>query len=154
MQFRCINTRAALRFAGLFSSPRVGHSYLSLTSTAAALVGRKLPILPQFHTTKARGAAALFSAITTKCSLADGAVELQIKVSGMVCDGCSGRVEETLKAAPGVKTASVDLEKGMATITVDAGNQVDALFSVCLKLCEAVNAIGFEAEPHFAEAKE
>lgn len=71
----------------------------------------------------------------------------------MVCDGCSGRVEETLKAAPGVKTASVDLEKGMATITVDAGNQVDAL-SVCLKLCEAINAIGFEAETHFAEVKE
>lgn len=63
-----------------------------------------------------------------------------IKVGGMVCDGCSSRVEAALKAAPGVASASVDLEKGVATVVVvgPAGATAAALVAL-------IEGLGFEA---------
>jgi copper chaperone CopZ len=79
----------------------------------------------------------------------DGCVELTLKVSGMVCDGCSSRVEEALKKAAGVKAAAVDLERGVATVQVEAADQI-AAFNALPALIETVSGLGFEAEPHFA----
>lgn len=66
----------------------------------------------------------------------------------MVCDGCSSRVLEVLQKMPGVKSANVDLEKGLATVQVEAASQIDA-FNTVPQLIEAVVALGFEAQPHF-----
>ncbi|KAI3426478.1 hypothetical protein D9Q98_008844 [Chlorella vulgaris] len=78
----------------------------------------------------------------------DGVMEVQLKVGGMVCDGCSSRVEEMLQTMAGVKKAHVDLEKGVATVQVDADSQIDALKAL-EPLAEAIKALGFDAEPHF-----
>ena len=42
----------------------------------------------------------------------------------------------------------VDLEKGLATVTVEAGSQAEA----AQPLVEAVKDLGFDAEPHSAAA--
>ncbi len=47
----------------------------------------------------------------------------------------------------GVKDARVSHESGMATIQVDAANLLDAWNQVP-KLVEAVNALGFKADPY------
>lgn len=75
-----------------------------------------------------------------------GGVKLEIKVEGMMCGGCSSRVEETLKALAGVKGVSVDLESKLATIQVDAGSQGDAK-SLLAGFVKAIQDLGFEAEP-------
>eukprot|EP00887_Chlorella_sp_A99_P007442 scaffold2.g7442.t1 len=74
-------------------------------------------------------------------------MEVEIKVDGMVCDSCSSRVQETLEKVPGVKKVHVDLEKGLASVEVEAASQVDA-FNALPKLVEAVAALGFEACPN------
>jgi len=66
----------------------------------------------------------------------------------MVCDGCSSRVLEALQKVPGVKKVDVDLDKGLATIEVEAASQTDAL-NAMPKLIDTVKDLGFEAEPHF-----
>lgn len=76
-------------------------------------------------------------------------VELQIKVDGMVCSGCSDRVLEALQKCDGVKNVAVDLESGLATIVLSAASQVEA-FNALPKLMDIVNELGFEAQPHFA----
>ena len=40
---------------------------------------------------------------THACCCIAGLVEVMLKVDGMVCDGCSSRVEETLQKMAGVK---------------------------------------------------
>ncbi|EFN56470.1 hypothetical protein CHLNCDRAFT_145140 [Chlorella variabilis] len=85
------------------------------------------------------------------CSAAgDDVVEVQLKVDGMVCEGCSSRVEEALQKMAGVKKVQVDLEKGLATVQVEAASQIDA-FNAVQPLAEAIKGLGFEAEPHFGE---
>ena len=46
-----------------------------------------------------------------------------MKIEGMMCAHCSGRVEKALNALPGV-TATVDLEAGTASITGGAADDV------------------------------
>lgn len=43
-------------------------------------------------------------------------MERTMKIEGMMCAHCSGRVEKALNDLPGV-TASVNLEAGTATVT-------------------------------------
>jgi len=42
-----------------------------------------------------------------------------LKVDGMSCSMCSGKVEKALSEMPGVSSAEVDLKKGTATIMHD-----------------------------------
>lgn len=58
----------------------------------------------------------------------------------MVCDGCSGRVEAALKAAPGVASASVDLAAGTATVKPASSNG-----AMAAALVELIKGLGFEA---------
>ena len=58
----------------------------------------------------------------------------KFKVEGMACSHCSGRVEATIKALPGVEKVTVDLGTGTAVVE---GN-VDAA-----KVMEAVTAAGY-----------
>lgn len=66
----------------------------------------------------------------------------------MVCDGCSSRVEEALQKLPGVNKVVVDLDKGLATVEVQAATQMDA-FNAMPQMIETISSLGFEAQPHF-----
>ena len=46
-----------------------------------------------------------------------------VKIEGMMCAHCSGRVEKALNDLPGV-TAAVNLEAGTASVTGDAPDDV------------------------------
>lgn len=58
----------------------------------------------------------------------------KFKVEGMACSHCSGRVESTIKALPGVEKVTVDLGTGTAVVE---GN-IDVT-----KVTEAVTAAGY-----------
>ena len=45
-----------------------------------------------------------------------------VKIEGMMCAHCSGRVEKALNDLPGV-TAKVNLEAGTATVTGEASDE-------------------------------
>lgn len=93
--------------------------------------------------------------------------EIDLQVTGMVCDGCSSNVKNALAAAKGVSGVEVDLASGVATVQVQAENavrehaqlslsggehpptrsaQVDAV-RVAGDLAAAVKAAGFECSP-------
>ena len=57
-----------------------------------------------------------------------------IKIEGMMCAHCSGRVEKALNDLPGV-TATVDLEAGTASVAGDVSDEV---------LTEAVTGAGYQ----------
>ena len=62
------------------------------------------------------------------------AMTQKFKVEGMACSHCSGRVEATIKALPGVENVTVDLATGTAVVE---GNVDPA------KVAEAVSAAGY-----------
>lgn len=64
--------------------------------------------------------------------------EITLKVEGMSCGHCVGRVQKALADTPGVLEASVDLEQGRAT--VHAAGEVDAA-----QLISAVEKAGYTA---------
>ncbi len=68
---------------------------------------------------------------------AAGAVEL--KITGMTCTNCAQAVGRALRSCPGVASAEVDLDNGLAIVTGDAV-EVAAL-------CKAVEELGYGAEP-------
>ncbi len=47
-------------------------------------------------------------------------METVIKVNGMMCNHCKGRVESVCKAVPGATDAVVDLEKKQVTVQGNA----------------------------------
>ena len=57
--------------------------------------------------------------------------ELELKVTGMVCDGCSTAVRNVVAALGGVDDARVDLESGTACVVhrdrVEVGTILDAI---------------------------
>ncbi|WP_211289787.1 Copper-exporting P-type ATPase [Sporomusa silvacetica DSM 10669] len=59
-----------------------------------------------------------------------------IKIQGMACNGCRGKVERALQAIDGVTYASVDLAKKEAVVT---GSVAQA------ELIKVVTELGFEA---------
>ena len=62
---------------------------------------------------------------------------VELKIDGMSCEHCAGRVEKALKAVSGVTGAEVVLKPGSATVT---GHSVDVA-----DLLEAVDRVGFTA---------
>jgi len=65
---------------------------------------------------------------------------VELKIGGMTCASCVGRVERGLSAVPGVTRAAVNLATERATVTVVEGVVPDAA------LIAAVKATGYEAE--------
>ncbi|KAL4448127.1 hypothetical protein ABPG75_005346 [Micractinium tetrahymenae] len=116
---------------------------------AALRTGRLATVARRLGTV--HGAAVVCSAGGSSGSDGEGVMEVQLKVDGMVCDGCSSRVEETLAKMVGVKKVHVDLDKGLATVALEAASQMDA-FAAVQPLAEAIKGLGFDAEPHFGEA--
>lgn len=63
---------------------------------------------------------------------------VRLRVEGMTCGGCVGRVERALKAVPGVLSATVNLAAETAQVTAQAGVSADALVA-------AVAGAGYQA---------
>ncbi|KAI8467426.1 MAG: hypothetical protein J3K34DRAFT_430619 [Monoraphidium minutum] len=74
-------------------------------------------------------------------------VELEIKVEGMMCGGCSSRVTEALKALSKVRSVEVDLDSKLASVEVEAPSLMDAI-DMLPGFVQAIKDLGFEAEPH------
>jgi copper chaperone CopZ len=53
-----------------------------------------------------------------------------LKVEGMTCSHCVGRVQKALDTAPGVHAAKVDLDSGTAEITFGAETDPAKLIGV------------------------
>ncbi|AHF92391.1 copper-binding protein [Opitutaceae bacterium TAV5] len=51
---------------------------------------------------------------------------ITLKVTGMKCGGCSGRVKRALTALEGVTTAEVTLETGAVAVDFDAARTGEA----------------------------
>jgi copper chaperone CopZ len=64
---------------------------------------------------------------------------VELKIAGMSCEHCSGRVEKALGAVDGVTAVDVTLEPGSATVTGENVSLDD--------LVEAVDRVGFTATP-------
>ena len=62
-----------------------------------------------------------------------------LKVEGMTCGHCVGRVQKALDTAPGVRAAKVDLESGTAEIRFGAETDTATLIGV-------VEAAGYTAQ--------
>jgi len=71
--------------------------------------------------------------------LSEAGETVELSVSGMNCSHCTSSVERTLAEFPGVKTVSVSLAAGKATVQ---GVELDAE-----ALAAAVTALGFTARP-------
>lgn len=66
--------------------------------------------------------------------------KIVLKIDGMTCGHCVGKVEKALKSLPGVEVAKVDLKKGTAKVKYDESKQsID-------KMNEAVREAGYESE--------
>ncbi|HWG91981.1 MAG TPA: heavy metal-associated domain-containing protein [Candidatus Thermoplasmatota archaeon] len=63
-----------------------------------------------------------------------------LRVEGMTCGHCQGRVEKALAAVPGVTKAQVDLAGGKATVVHGKEATPDALV-------KAVEGAGYTASP-------
>lgn len=81
------------------------------------------------------------------CAADAQTVELEVKVEGMKCGGCSSRVEAALKAMDHVKGVQVDLDTKLATVEVEAPNLIDAM-NMLPEFVKTIKELGFEAEPH------
>lgn len=69
-----------------------------------------------------------------------------VRVTGMTCDHCRTKVEQALKAVPGVYGAAVFLEEGEAEVAFDRDT------AVLDQIVQAVRTAGYDAE--LAEAQE
>ncbi|MCM3667145.1 copper ion binding protein [Mesobacillus subterraneus] len=66
--------------------------------------------------------------------------KIVLKVNGMTCGHCAGKVEKALKSLQGVEVAKVDLKKETAKVKYDESIQtIDGLN-------EAVREAGYESE--------
>ena len=72
--------------------------------------------------------------------MTDGAEnKVTLKVEGMTCGHCVGRVQKALDTTPGVHAAKVDLESGSAEIRFGAETDTAKLIGV-------VEAAGYTAQ--------
>lgn len=72
---------------------------------------------------------------------------MEIKVDGIVCDGCTSRVEDGLKNVSDVSNAHANLESGLVEVEVLVETQMDAVDKL-EELCQCVEDLGFDAQPH------
>ncbi|KAK3264322.1 hypothetical protein CYMTET_26931 [Cymbomonas tetramitiformis] len=78
----------------------------------------------------------------------DDLMEVDIKVEGMVCGGCSGNVAKALEKVEKVEKVEVNLETGVASVWLNVETMGDALEALP-SLVGAVTDAGFDAEPVF-----
>ena len=71
---------------------------------------------------------------------------LDIPVLGMTCASCVGRVEKAIRAAPGVKSATVNLAAERARVEMDDAGSAAAV-------TQAIRSAGYEPIEHTIELK-
>src|SRR5690348_13290707 len=76
------------------------------------------------------------------------AAATELLIAGMNCNGCVQHVTEALRSVPGVASANISLEKGLAQIRWQPG--VSQKIST---LVAAVEAAGYKAKPLEAAGK-
>ncbi|GIL78724.1 hypothetical protein Vretimale_374 [Volvox reticuliferus] len=71
--------------------------------------------------------------------------EVKISIEGMMCDGCSSRIEKVLKGMEAVKAVNVSLEGKVAVVQLakEAGNSTEA--QAAAAVVDVINSLGFEA---------
>jgi Cu+-exporting ATPase len=69
------------------------------------------------------------------------AAKTEMEIRGMVCAACVGRVEKAARRVPGVSDAAINLLAGQGTFAYDPVQATPE------QIAEAINNIGFEAEP-------
>jgi len=80
----------------------------------------------------------------------DASIQIRLPIEGMTCSSCVSRVEKALKAVPGVGSAEVNLATEIASVTMAAAANPEALVA-------AVRKAGYEtrlAPPAKARAEE
>lgn len=115
--------------------------------TAAVIRARRTPLAPRLQPSRLpvrRSLAVIAAAASDEGAKGNAGYCVSIKVGGMVCGGCSTRVEEALKEAPGVTQAEVDLDKGTALVTLSAAAEPDPKAALA-KLKKMIEDLGFEA---------
>ncbi|KAK9902719.1 hypothetical protein WJX75_003713 [Coccomyxa subellipsoidea] len=88
---------------------------------------------------------------TTSAASEHDIIEMEVKVDGMTCGHCTSRVEKTLTALPGVRSARASLETGIVTVAAVAGDQLQAAAVQLPAVVQAIEELGFAAEPHFGQ---
>jgi copper chaperone CopZ len=73
-------------------------------------------------------------------------VELEVKIEGMKCGGCSSRVEEALSGMAGVAGVRVDLDAKLATVDVHAPSLLDAM-NMLPQFVDAIKVIWLCSHP-------
>ena len=73
------------------------------------------------------------------CNCEGGLKTLTVVVTGMTCNHCKKAVEEAVSGVDGISKASVELDKGLLTVTYDPA-KVDFT-----KVQDAVVKAGYEA---------
>lgn len=63
----------------------------------------------------------------------EAARALTLGITGMTCGSCRRRVEETLRAVPGVDHAAVDLERGTAEVRYDPATTSPAALATAVR---------------------
>ena len=58
---------------------------------------------------------------------------LDLQIEGMACSGCVERVENAVKAIPGVASVSVDLQTKRAKVTLSGAPDLDAITAAIRK---------------------
>ncbi len=84
-------------------------------------------------------AVAIFALSVFAFAGTEGQKTVDIKVEGMTCAGCVGKVKGALEKVDGVKDAKVNLDKNNAVIVYDAKKTNEKA------LHKAINATGFKA---------
>jgi len=78
---------------------------------------------------------------------ASSGIDLEFNVIGMMCDGCTSRVEEELAKKPSVNAVKADLDSGLVTVTV-AADDLSTAAGMMEDLVSEINGMGFEATPN------
>lgn len=76
----------------------------------------------------------------------DEGIQVDIAVGGMMCDGCTSRIEEELGKKDSVVAVQANLDSGMVTVTLSADNFGDAVQTM-ESLVYDIQEMGFEASP-------
>jgi len=96
---------------------------------------------------KFQGEAKMESIPTISAGAANGSTTTELLVDGMTCQNCARHVTEAIQSAPGVRSASVSLEKKSATVRWNSESPKDIAAVI-----SAVEKAGYEAKTIQPEA--
>jgi copper chaperone len=80
--------------------------------------------------------------------MSDNSSEIDLRITGMSCGGCSGRVASALASEPGVLEVQVDLDGGSARVLVEKTGPSAA------RLSEIVEELGYECDNCMGDARD